>query len=93
MIDRKHPELSLTEQTELLNLSRASLYYRPASPPAKEVTTKHRIDEIYIQRPFYGSRRITVALRREGLVIARKTVQKYMREMGISGICPGQARI
>jgi hypothetical protein len=54
----------------------------------KEEATKHQIDEIYTQYPFYGSRRITVVLRRE-MVIHRKTVQRYMRNMGIAGICPG----
>jgi len=89
MIEREHKELTLKKQAELLNLSRASLYYRPAPPSAKEVSIKHRIDEIYTQWPFYGSRKIRVVLRREGNMISRKTVQKYMREMRISGICPG----
>jgi putative transposase len=53
------------------------------------VAFKHRIDEIYTAYPFYGSRRITAQLRRDGKVINRKAVQRYMREMGIMGICPG----
>jgi putative transposase len=39
--------------------------------------------------PFYGSRRITAQLRREGRTINRKAVQRHMREMGIVGIAPG----
>lgn len=50
---------------------------------------KHRIDEIYTECPFYGSRRITAQLRREGKYVNRKAVQRHMREMGIAGICPG----
>ena len=50
---------------------------------------KHRIDAIYTQYPFYGSRRITAQLRREGRAVNRKAVQRHMREMGIAGICPG----
>jgi putative transposase len=53
------------------------------------VALKHRIDEIYTSYPFYGSRRITVHLQREGRIINRKTVQRHMREMGIVGIHPG----
>ncbi len=75
-------------QSELLGLSRASLYYKAASPSAAEVAVKHRIDELYTQYPFYGSRRIAVGLRREGHVINRKAVQLKMREMGIAGIAP-----
>ena len=76
-------------QAELLSLSRASLYYQPLAPAAEEVALKHRIDEIYTTYPFYGSRRITVHLRRAGITINRKTVQRHMREMGIAAICPG----
>ena len=53
------------------------------------MAVKHRIDEIYTEHPFYGSRRITVQLCREGKTINRKAVQRHMREMGIAGICPG----
>lgn len=81
--------MSLALQAELLSLSRSSLYYRPVPPSAEEVALKHRIDEIYTCYPFYGSRRITTQLRREGRVVNRKAVQRHMREMGIAGICPG----
>jgi len=62
LIEQKHQDLSLTTQTELLGLNRTSLYYLPIPPTAKEVSTKHRIDELYTKYPFYGSRRITVVL-------------------------------
>ena len=89
MIEREVSELSLTMQADLLSLSRSSLYYKPVPPSPEEVVVKHRIDEIYTERPFYGSRRITAQLRREGQRIKRETVRQYMREMGIAGICPG----
>lgn len=49
---------------------------------------KHRIDELYTESPFYGSRPITACLRREGHIVNRKQVQRHMREMGIEGIAP-----
>jgi putative transposase len=79
----------LSVQADLLSLSRSSLYYQPVPPSREEVALKHRIDELYTAYPFYGSRRITAQLRREGEVINRKAVQRHMREMGIMGICPG----
>jgi putative transposase len=79
----------LSVQADLLSLSRSSLYYQPVPPSLEEVALKHRIDELYTAYPFYGSRRITAQLRREGEVINRKAVQRHMREMGIMGICPG----
>jgi len=89
LVERESAELPLCLQAELLSLSRSSLYYQAVAPSVAEVALKHRIDEIYTAQPFYGSRRITAQLRREAQVINRKTVQQYMREMGIAGICPG----
>ena len=79
----------MRQQVDLLGLSRASFYYKPVEPSAEEVRLKHRIDELYTHHPFYGSRRITAQLQREGEPINRKRVQRYMREMGIEGISPG----
>jgi putative transposase len=76
-------------QTELLSLSRSSLYDQPRPPRAEEVQLKHRIDEVYTQSPFYGARRIAAQLQREGMGSNRKTVARYMQEMGIAAIYPG----
>ncbi len=89
MIEREAAELPLRTQAELLQLSRASLYYQPRCPAPEEVALKHRIDELYTAHPFYGSRKLTALLRQERGPISRKTVQRHMREMGIAGICPG----
>ena len=89
MLDLGPDTLPLTTQTALLSLNRSSLYYRPFGPDAVEVTLKHRIDALYTEHPFYGSRRMTAQLQREGRAVNRKRVQRYMREMGIWGLAPG----
>jgi putative transposase len=81
-------ELALATQADLLSLNRTSLYYQHVPSSAEEVALKHRIDEIYTAYPFYGSRKIVVALRPD-FWINRKAVQRQMREMGIAGIVPG----
>ena len=81
--------MPLTVQAALLSVSRSSLYYRPVPPTAEEVAIKHRIDAIFTDWPFYGSRRITAQLRREGIGINRKAVQRHLREMGLAAIAPG----
>jgi putative transposase len=88
-VERAEAELPLSQQAELLSVSRASLYYQPRLPSAEEVQLKHRIDEIYTQYPFYGARKIAAQLQREGMGINRKTVGRYMNEMGIVAIYPG----
>lgn len=81
-------EFAIKTQAELLGLNRTGLYHQAVSPSAEEVALKHRIDELYTESPFYGSRRITACLKREGRLVNRKQVQRHMREMGIAGIAP-----
>ena len=81
-------EFAITTQAELLGRNRTGLYYQPVPPAAEEVAVKHRIDELYTASPFYGSRRITACLKREGHLVNRKQVQRHRREMGIEGIAP-----
>ena len=90
--ESEQPELPLTIQATLLDLSRSSLYYVPQPVSAAEVAIKHAIDEIYTQYPFYGSRRIAVDLREaRQMKVARETVQRYMWEMSLTAIsCPGE---
>ncbi|MEV5539882.1 IS3 family transposase [Saccharopolyspora shandongensis] len=40
----------------------------------------------------YGARRITLVLRRRGVVVARYTVERLMRELGLEGVIRGQRR-
>jgi len=89
LLDRTGKELSVRMQTELLSLNRSTLYYQPTAPSPAEVALKHRIDELYTAHPYYGSRRITAVLRRDGVVVNRKAVQRHMQEMGIAGVAPG----
>ena len=46
------------------------------------------LDEIYTATPFYGSRRMQVALARRGLGVNRKRVQRLMRLMGLEAVGP-----
>lgn len=89
LLERTESELSLRTQSDLLGINRTSLYYQPQPANAEEVQRKHRIDEIYTQCPFYGARRIAAEMQREGIGINRKTVGRYMQEMGIAAIYPG----
>lgn len=87
-IDKMHPELPVKRQAELLGISRSSVYYqeKPVDPFTLELM--HRIDEIYTDIPFYGSRRIANQLKREGYGVNRKRIQGLMRNMGIEAIYP-----
>lgn len=88
LVDAPAIELPLTTQADLLGISRSSLYYQAVAVSSEEVHIKHRIDAIYTQYPFYGSRRIAALLQHEEVPSSRTTVQRYMQEMGIAAIHP-----
>jgi putative transposase len=48
----------------------------------------NQIDQEYTKHPFYGTRRITAWLQKQGHKVNRKRVQRLMRVMGLEGICP-----
>jgi len=80
--------VSVRRQCELLRVSRSGLYYEPAATSPEELALMRRIDELHLELPFYGSRKVSVALRAEGLEINRKHVQRLMRLMGLEAMVP-----
>ena len=54
MINTTH-DLSLTRQVELLELSRASLYYQPVPVWDANLRLMHWIDELHLELPLLGS--------------------------------------
>jgi putative transposase len=87
-VDWDHAGLSVRQQCVLLRLPRSSLYYAAVPATAAELALMRRIDEQYLRTPFYGSRRMTAWLCREGETINRKRVQRLMRWMGLEAIYP-----
>ncbi len=81
--------LPLTTQADLLGVSRSSLYYEPQVVQPHTLEVMHKIDEIYTKYPFYGSRRMAVAVTRElGRDVNRKQAKRLMQEMGYEAIYP-----
>jgi putative transposase len=88
LIEPEHDQLSIRRQCELLDLHRSNYYYEPVVEPEETLWIMHRIDEILTECPFYGSRKIREALKREGCEIGRERVQSFMRQMGLRAIYP-----
>ena len=86
MADRQHPALSTVRQCALLGISRSSVYYRPRATSLEDLAVMKLIDQQYLATPFYGSRRMTVWLQRQGRTMSRKRVQRLMRTMGLRAI-------
>jgi putative transposase len=80
--------LSVTEQCELLGLSRSTYYYEPGRESEENLALMRRIDQQYLQTPFYGSRRMAEELSTPEAPVNRKRVQRLMRQMGIEALYP-----
>ena len=87
MID-KDSKLSIVRQCRLLNLARSTFYYSPTPISDRDLTLMRLIDEIHMDLPFYGSRRIRYELRRRGFDVGRGRVARLMRLMGITALYP-----
>jgi putative transposase len=87
MIDSKS-QVSIVRQCELLNVCRATHYYKPLPPVRDDAALRRRIDELFTERPFLGSRGMRRALRREGIWCNRKRLQRLMRVMGLESVAP-----
>jgi putative transposase len=89
MVQPEHEKLSVRQQCALLHLARSNLYYTPVEADTEELALMRHIDRLYLKHPYYGSRRMEVVLRQQGLLINRKRVQRLMRLMGLEGMVPG----
>jgi putative transposase len=80
--------LSVSQQCELLDLSRSSYYYEPAKESAENLALMALMDKEYTARPFRGSRGMRAWLKRAGQEVNRKRVQRLMRLMGLEAVYP-----
>src|SRR5215213_6828678 len=55
-----------------------SLYYQPAPDNTEDLVLMARIDRQFLETPYYGSRKMTAWLRREGHVVNRKRVRRVI---------------
>ena len=85
MIDRG-AEVPVKHQAELLDLSRSSVYYEPRAISDRDLVLMRRLDELHLQWPFYGSRKLAAQLQREAQEVGRRHVTTLMRRMGIEAM-------
>ena len=87
-VERTGADLSVRRQCQLLNVARSGVYRPRPEASADDLALMRRIDELYLERPFYGSRRMTFDLNEEGRGVNRKRVQRLMRLMGLEALVP-----
>ncbi len=92
LIEPAHEALSIQRQCELLGLPRSTYYYTPVPTPESDLVVMRLIDELHLDHPYYGYRRMTVhlsdTLAADLLPINEKRVRRLMRLMGIITLYP-----
>lgn len=85
MIGRGH-NLPVKRQTQLLRISRGSVYYLPRSIAPDDLALMRRIDGLHLDYPFAGARMLRGLLTGEGVRGGRLHVSALMKRMGIEAI-------
>ena len=85
-----HTEHGLTKRRrcELLDVFRSTAYYRPNPVSEEDLVVMRLIDELHLQLPFYGSRRIRDELEDRGRTVNRKRIQRPMGLMDLRALYP-----
>jgi putative transposase len=79
-LDMRHKKLSVRRQCALLGLARSGVDRAPRPAREDDAAAMRRIDALYTDHPFYGSRRIAFELK-----MSRKRVQRLM---GVAALGP-----
>ena len=81
--------LPLSRKCTLAGVSRASLYYEPRPVDARTLALQLVVDKLYMEFPYYGTRRVMLHLRREGHALGRDKARSLMAAVGWRTIHPG----
>ena len=85
MIEADHERLSVSRQGALLGLAWS---YEPRGEKPENLGLMRMADEAYTRWPFYGVRKMTAHLRRQGHEVNPRRVRRLMRLMGLEAIYP-----
>lgn len=83
LINKDAKTLSIRRQCVLLRVNRSTLYYSPVRENEQDILLMNLMDQQYTLTPFYGTRRMTAWLRRQGHNVNRKRVRRLMRKTGL----------
>ena len=82
---------------EVLEIAPSTFYSAKTRPPCRRKVLDEKL-KVHIRRVFeanygvYGARKVWRQLNREGVVVARCTVERLMRQMGLAGRVRGKKR-
>ena len=87
LVDEQEP-MSIRDQCGLLGLARSAYDYECRPERAENLGRMRRLDELHLEHPVYGSRKLAKVLDQEGRPVNRKRVGRLLRLMGIEAMPP-----
>ena len=89
LIEPRYKQISISRQCELINLNRSSYYFKNSNELKNEdYMVMKKMDEIFTEHPYYGTRRMSKVLKKHGYDVGRKKLRKYYQLMGLEPIYP-----
>lgn len=88
MITTVERDLSVGKQCELIQLARSTYYYEPIRESELNLRLMEMIDQQYIITPFYGHRKMTEELKKNGEHVNKKRINRLMKLMCLETMYP-----
>ncbi len=79
LVVRGHEEFTVAQQCALLDLSRSTLYYKPRPASEEDLRVMRLMDELHLEDPTRGTRRLCDELRDLGVRVGRDKVRTLLR--------------
>ena len=74
--------ISINKQCNLLKINRNNFYYHPKSEVEENEKIIQLLRDQYAFTPFYGYRKMTVWLQKQGFLVNEKRVRRLMKKTG-----------
>lgn len=86
LIDPNCGKLSVSKQCQLLDLSRSRFYYKPKGMDKVELEQMRILDELYLEDPTRGTRRMSKELKKRGYQVGRYHTRTLMQRMRLKTV-------
>ena len=86
MIDREKDSMSICQQCEMLSMARSTLYYTPSMANDKDLQIMKELDQLYLEDPTRGTRRMSKELQKKGYQAGRCHVRRLMQIMRLKTV-------
>lgn len=90
-VESRHPLLSISQQCEILDLTRSSIYYapRPKILSDEQLVLLRLVDEVYTKYPFFGTRQMSDYISLHHYPCKRYEIRRAYEHLGLHSLAPG----